>query len=130
MSYLASLHINTKRVHPYPYDVPAIRYAKHIDLSNNITFIIGENGSGKSTLLESLACRLQLPHMDGKGYGKKCFDAARRLLQYLELEWEIERSVDFFFRAEDFGDYLNSVHRTDVALHNQMNLGDKLPNHT
>tara|TARA_R110001592_G_scaffold49617_7_gene154561 strand:+ start:530 stop:1318 length:789 start_codon:yes stop_codon:yes gene_type:complete len=129
MSYLSSLHINTVKEHPYPYDVPAIKYAKHIDLSNSITFIIGENGSGKSTLLESLACRLQLPHMDGKGYGKKCFDAAKRLLPYLELEWHIERSVGFFFRAEDFGDYLNSIHRTDVDLHNQMNLGDEVPDH-
>jgi len=102
--------------------VPAIRHAKHIDVSNKITFIIGENGSGKSTLLESIACRLQLPHMDGNGYGKKSFDAAKRLIPYLELEWDIERSVGFFFRAEDFGDYINSVHRNDINLHNQ--LGD------
>jgi predicted ATPase len=129
MVYLSSLHINTDKRHPYPYDIPAIKFAKHIDLSNKITFIIGENGCGKSTLLESLACRLQLPHMDGGGYGKKCFDAARWLLPYLELEWHIERSVGFFFRAEDFGDYLNSVHRTDVDLHNQMNLGDKVTEH-
>lgn len=51
MTYLSSIHINTERKHPYPYDVPAIKYAKHIDLSNNVTFIIGENGTGKSTLL-------------------------------------------------------------------------------
>tara|TARA_R110002096_G_scaffold408655_1_gene607858 strand:- start:407 stop:1198 length:792 start_codon:yes stop_codon:yes gene_type:complete len=130
MTYLSSLHINTKRIHPYPYDVPAIKYAKHIDLSNQITFLIGENGSGKSTLLESLACRLQLRHMDGVGYGKKCFDAAKKLLPYLELEWSIERSIGFFFRAEDFGDYLNSIHRADVDLHNQMNyLDDEVPDH-
>lgn len=94
-------------------------------MSNNITFIIGENGSGKSTLLESIAFRLQLPHMDGWSYDKKCFEAARKLLPYLELKWNIERSVGFFFRAEDFGDYLNSVHRTDVNLHNQMEYLDQ-----
>lgn len=127
MSYLSSLHINTDKRHPYPYDIPAIRFAKHIDLSNKITFIIGENGCGKSTLLESLACRLQLPHMDGRGYEKKCFDAAKRLLPYLELKWKIERSVGFFFRAEDFGDYLNSAHRVDVDLHKQMSLDDDIP---
>lgn len=129
MSYISSLNINTLKKHPYPYDVPAIKYAKHIDLSNQITFIIGENGTGKSTLLESLACRLQLPHMDGSGYGKKCFDAAKRLLPYLELEWDIERSVGFFFRAEDFGDFLNSIHRADVALHNDLNMDGEVPNH-
>lgn len=128
MPYLKSLNINTNRIHPYPYDVPAIKYAKHIDVSDKITFIIGENGSGKSTLLESIAYRLQLPHMDGSGYGKKCFDAARKLIPHLELEWNIDRSVGFFFRAEDFGDFLNSVHRADVGLHNQMGyLNDEVP---
>lgn len=129
MVYLSSLHINTDKRHPYPYDIPAIRFAKHIDLSNKITFIIGENGCGKSTLLESLACRLQLPHIDGLGYEKKCFDAAKRLLPYLELEWQMERSVGFFFRAEDFGDFINSAHRRDVDLHKQMSLDDEIPEH-
>ena len=67
--------------------------------------------------------------MDGKGYDKKCFDAAKKLLQYLELEWDIERSVGFFFRAEDFGDYLNSIHRSDIKLDNQMGLNDDVPEH-
>ena len=130
MPYIKSININTDRTHPYPYDVPAIKHAKNIDVSSPITFLIGENGSGKSTLLESIAYRLQLPHMDGSGYGKKCFDAARKLIPYLELEWDIERSVGFFFRAEDFGDFLNSVHRLDVDLNNQMNyLNDEVPSH-
>lgn len=130
MPYLSSIRMNIDREHPYPYNVPAIKFARNIELSDNITFIIGENGSGKSTLLEAIAYRLQLPHMDGRGYDKKCFDAARKLLPFLELEWNMERSVGFFFRAEDFGDYLNSVHRADVDLHNQMGLGDNdIPDH-
>lgn len=120
MSYLAALHINTDKKHPYPYNVPAILAAKQIDLSNPVTFFIGENGSGKSTLLEAIAYRLRLTQMDQGGYIKKSYDAARSLLPYLELKWNIERSSGFFFRAEDFGDYMNSVHRVDVNLHNQM----------
>ncbi len=130
MPYLASIDIDTDRTHPYPYNVPAIRFAKKIDLSNPITFIIGENGTGKSTLLETIAYRLQLPHMDGYGYAKKCFDAARTLTPSVVLDWNIERSVGFFFRAEDFGDYLNSVHRTDASLQEQMgDLGTEVPKH-
>ncbi|WP_139958887.1 AAA family ATPase [Flavicella sediminum] len=130
MPYLSKIHLHTERRHPYPFDVPAIKHAKHIDVSNKITFLIGENGCGKSTLLETVACRLQLPHMDGVGYGKKCFDAAKSLLPYLDLEWSIERSVGFFFRSEDFGDYLNSVHRLDMNLQNQMGLDDHdVPRH-
>ena len=52
------------------------------------------------------------------------------MLPNLELKWSIERSVGFFFRAEDFGDYLNSIHRADVGLHNQMgDLDGEVPNH-
>lgn len=130
MPFLSTIHINSNKVHPYPYDVPAVKYAKHIDVSNQVTFIIGENGSGKSTLLETIACRLQLPHMDGYGYAKKSFDAAKALLPFLELEWTIENPIGFFFRAEDFGDYLNSVNRQDIKLHNDMmELQGKVPQH-
>lgn len=129
MPYLSSLHIDTERKNPFPYSVPAIKYAKHIDLSNNITFLVGENGTGKSTLLETLACRLQLPHMDGYSYNKPCFDAAKTLAPYLEMEWNIERSVGFFFRAEDFGDYLNSIHRIDRDLEIQFDLDAEVPSH-
>lgn len=129
MPYLSTININTVREHPFPYDVPAIKYAKNLDFSNHVTLLVGENGTGKSTLLEAIACRLQLPHLDGNSYFKNSFDAAKTLLPYLELQWKIERSVGFFFRAEDFGDYLNSVHRTGATIENQMGLGDDVPKH-
>lgn len=121
MPYISKLNINTVRTHPYPFDIPAIKFAKNLDVSNNVTFLVGENGTGKSTLLEAIACRLQLPHMDGSSYAKSSFDAAKTLLPLIELTWSIERSVGFFFRAEDFGDYLNSVHRVGISIENQMN---------
>lgn len=130
MPYLKTININTNRTHPFPYDIPAIKHAKDLDVSSPITFLVGENGTGKSTLLEAIACRLQLPHMDGSGYSKNTFDAAKTLLPYLELTWQIDRSVGFFFRAEDFGDFLNSVHRSGLTIENQMgDLGEDVPKH-
>lgn len=130
MPYINSLSINTEKEHPFPYDVPAIKYAKGIDLSNEINFFIGDNGTGKSTLIESIAFRLQLPHMDGSGYSKKAFNAAVTLSPYLELTFDIDRPVGFFFRAEDFGDYLNSIDRRDAVLHSQMkSLEGEVPDH-
>lgn len=96
MSYLKLIRINTDKTQPFPYNIPAIKYANHIEFNSSITFLVGENATGKSTLLETIACRLQLPHMDGSGYQKKCFDAAKTLLQYLELEWPKKRSIGFF----------------------------------
>lgn len=120
MPYINSLSFNTTKKNPFPYDVPGIKYAKNIDLSNEINFFIGDNGTGKSTLIESIAFRLQLPHMDGSGYTKKAFSAAVTLAPYLELTFDIDRPVGFFFRAEDFGDYMNSIDRSDAVLHSQM----------
>ncbi|MGB7395479.1 MAG: AAA family ATPase [Pricia sp.] len=130
MSYLSSLTIDSERTNPFPFDIPAVRYAKYIKFKSPVTFIIGDNGTGKSTLLETLAFRLQLPHMDGAGYGKKGFEAAKALLPYLKLEWAIERSVGFFFRAEDFGDFLNSIDRQDSKMHGQLDsLHGEVPEH-
>lgn len=129
MPYISSLNIETERTNPFPYNVPAVKFAKNIQFKTSVTFI-GDNGTGKSTLLETLAFRLQLPHMDGAGYGKKGFDAAKALLPFLKLNWTSERSIGFFFRAEDFGDLLNSVDRSDAELHGQLqSLEGEVPDH-
>lgn len=117
MSLLHSFSIEPGRRHPFPYSVPSVRFAKDIALDDKITFFIGDNGTGKSTLLETLAYRLQLPHIDGSGYQKSSFDAARKLLPFLELETGRDHTIGFFFRAEDFGDFINSVDRRDEELH-------------
>jgi len=130
MPYLSSISIKPERTNPFPFNIPAVKFAKNIQFKSPVTFIIGDNGTGKSTLLETLAFRLQLPHMDGAGYGKKGFEAAKAVLPYLKLDWASERSVGFFFRAEDFGDLLNSIDRTDAKLHAQLkDLEGQVPNH-
>jgi len=130
MPYINSININCEKTNPFPYNVYAIKYAKQIDLAHKINFLIGDNGTGKSSLLETIAYRLQLPHMDGSDYSKKSFQAARKLLPYLELKFDINRPRGFFFRAEDFGDYLNSVNRADAGLHRDLkSLEGEVPDH-
>lgn len=121
MSYLASMQFLTEKTEPFPYNVKSVLYREPIDLSNKITFFIGDNGSGKSTLIEALAYRLQLPHMDGSTYAKSSFDAAKLLQSCLEVNYNIQRAIGFFFRAEDFGDLINSVDRRNFVLHEQLN---------
>ena len=120
MPYIKKVHMNLEQSSPYPYNVPAIKFAKDIWLDNPISFFIGDNGTGKSTLIESIAYRLQLPHMDGAEYPMRSYEGAWALSKYIQLTFAIDRPIGFFFRAEDFGDYLNSVQRQDVNLHNQL----------
>ncbi len=130
MPYIARFSLNPPRSHPFPFDIPSVRFAKDIDLGAAVTCFVGDNGMGKSTLLEVLAYRLQLPHMDGTGYGGRGFAAAKKLLPFLTVEFAVHRTVGFFFRAEDFGDLLNSVDRQDQRLHAQLEeLHGDVPGH-
>lgn len=38
----------------YLRNIPAIKSLNSLELSNPVTFFVGENGSGKSTLLEAI----------------------------------------------------------------------------
>lgn len=130
MSYISKIHIDIPRTNPFPFNVSAVKYAKNIDLDAPVNFFVGDNGTGKSTLIETLAYRLQLPHMDGSNYNKESFNASKMLLPFLEIDYVIERTIGFFFRAEDFGDYLNSVDRADAKLSNQLeDLESEVPAH-
>ncbi len=130
MPFIKSFSIEPDVKHPFPFNLSAVQNAKNIILNDRITFIIGDNGTGKSTLLETLAFRLQLPHMDGSEYSKPSFNTARRLLPYLHLKWNMMRSIGFFFRAEDFGDLINSVYRSDQALYRSLqSLKGEVPDH-
>jgi|TARA_R110000822_G_scaffold146764_2_gene285876 predicted ATPase len=116
VSYISKVSIDCPREQPFPFDISAVKYAKGLDFSNPITFIIGDNGTGKSTLLETIAFRLQLPNMDGSSYSKRGFEAARILMEYLSIEWAIDRPRGFFLRAEDFGNLLNGIQNEDNRL--------------
>ena len=130
MPYIKTVTIDSEGKNRFPFNVPGIKHAKNIDLSSPINFIIGDNGTGKSTLIEAIAFRLQLPHMDGSDYSKRSFQSAVDIAPYLDLTFNIERTIGFFFRAEDFGDYLNSVDRRDAALHAQLtDLKGQVPDH-
>lgn len=109
MSFLKSFSINTEKKNPFPFNIDAVKWAKTINLNSKITIFIGDNGCGKSTLLETIALKLNLPLIGGYIKTHAGFDAARLLQPYTEIEWKRQTSKGFFFRAEDFSDFVNSV---------------------
>ncbi len=126
MPFLKSVSFPKLSGSAFPYNVPSIKNLDSIEFNSPVTFIIGDNGTGKSTLIETIACWLQLPHMDGNSYSKESFSAARKLAMDLKVEWNIDLPTGFFFRAEDFGDYMNSVDRKEVELRRQFDVDDEV----
>jgi predicted ATPase len=111
MPFIKSFSINTDKENPFPFNIPAIKFAKKIMLDARVTIFVGDNGSGKSTLLESIALYLNIPLIGGFIGSHNGFEAARILKPYLEIEWKNQTSKGFFFRAEDFSDFVNSVEK-------------------
>jgi predicted ATPase len=122
MAFIRSFSINTDKQHPFPFNIPAIKYAREVALSESVTIFVGDNGTGKSTLLESLACRLNVPLIGGFMGEEKSFTAARILKPCLEITWRRETAKGFFFRAEDFSHFLDSVERE--RMKRNMELGE------
>jgi predicted ATPase len=48
-------------LHPFPFNIPAMRLAREVLPDRPVTIFVGDNGCGKSTLPESIADRLDLP---------------------------------------------------------------------
>ena len=94
MSFIKSFSINTNKQQPFPYNIPAVRFAKNITL-DKINIFIGDNGSGKSTLLETIAYAIDLPLIGGYIKEVKDFEAARILKPYLQLDWKRDTQVGF-----------------------------------
>lgn len=112
MAIIRSFSINTDQQHPFPYNIPAVRYARSVELGEKITIFVGDNGCGKSTLLEGLAYYLDLPLIGGRiGGASPSFLAAKTLKPFFEVHWKWELRKGFFFRAEDFSQFIDNADR-------------------
>jgi predicted ATPase len=116
MSFIHSFSVNTTKINPFPFNIPAVQFAKDIELNAQVTIFVGDNGSGKSTLLEALALNAGLPLIGGHIANHPGFDAARLLQPYLKIDWKRQTYQGFFFRAEDFSDFINSVEKDRLKI--------------
>lgn len=120
MPFIQSFSINTERQHPFPFNIPAVKFARDIALDSRITIFVGDNGSGKSTLLESLAFYLNVPLIGGFIGSRPGFEAAAVIKPFLDVAWKWQTKQGFFFRAEDFSDFINSVEREKNKIANDL----------
>jgi predicted ATPase len=116
VTFIKSFTINTDRQQPFPFNIPAVRFARNVVLDEKVTIFVGDNGCGKSTLLEALALVLTLPLIGGFIGDSAGFEAAKLLKPHLEIDWKREVRKGFFFRAEDFSHFVNAVDREKAKI--------------
>lgn len=94
----------------YPFSVPSIKSMNELELTSNVTFLVGENGSGKSTLLEGIAdvCGFNTAG-GGRNNTYEVHAAESALGDHLRLSWMPKITNGFFLRAESFYQFASHI---------------------
>nr|WP_318540291.1 AAA family ATPase [Terribacillus saccharophilus] len=98
----------------YPYSIPAIKQLDELELTNPVTFFVGENGSGKSTLMEAIADICGFNTAGGGRNNTYDLEASEvALSDHIRLSWSPKVTNGFFLRAESF--YHFASHIDDIG---------------
>jgi len=101
MIYLKKIVHKKKTVaNHYPYNIPAIQTMDQLDISQPITFFIGDNGSGKTTLLETLVCMTKTVNLIDED--KNTMSGPRKLAKDFDLVWQQKSFRGFYLKAQSF----------------------------
>jgi predicted ATPase len=90
----------------YPFSLEIFQKTGTLNLTQPLTFFIGENGTGKSTLLKAIALRCSI-HIwrDEEGYARRVFyqnKYAEELYKFIEVEWTAGAVPGSYFDSEIF----------------------------
>ena len=111
MTFIRSFTIDTEKKHPFPFNIPAVKFARDVEVGEQVTIFVGDNGCGKSTLLEAIAMSIDIPLIGGRiGGGSASFEAAKEIKPFLKIDGR-DTHKGFFFRAEDFSQFIDGVDR-------------------
>ncbi len=96
----------------YPLSAPVIKNLNRLPLDSPITLLAGDNGSGKTTLMETLARKLGAVRIDGElACALPKLGSFASVDRALRLEMSRHPGRCFYFHAEGFVRYLDSLHR-------------------
>ncbi len=97
----------------YLNSIPSLASLSLLELTQPVTFLVGENGSGKSTLLEAIAVAFGFnPEGGSRNYSFSTADTHSGLYRYLTLQKGPYRPKDgFFLRAESFYNTASEIDR-------------------
>lgn len=98
--FLRRIELQGNRIpsfHTYPFSIPAIKSLGQLDLTNMVTFLVGENGTGKSTLLEAIADKAGFNTAGGGRNNYYDVSASESALgDYIRLSWMSKATNGFF----------------------------------
>ncbi|WP_342599017.1 AAA family ATPase [Psychrobacillus sp. FSL H8-0483] len=102
----------------YPFTIPTINKLTELELTNRVTFLVGENGTGKSTLLEGIADNCEFNTAGGSRNNLYEVDASESALgKHLRLSWMPKVTNGFFLRAETFYQFASHVDDSESTRH-------------
>ncbi|MEI4770212.1 AAA family ATPase [Psychrobacillus sp. FJAT-51614] len=108
--FLKKITISRDHEEGYPFSIPTIKHLKELELTNNVTFLVGENGTGKSTLLEGIADNCEFNTAGGSRNNVYEVDASESALgKYIRLSWMPKITNGFFLRAESFYQFASHI---------------------
>lgn len=94
----------------YPFALPSFRQLEEIEITDSVTFFVGENGSGKSTLLEAVAYQCGFHTAGGsRNHSYEVERSEASLGDYIRLSWLPKQTNGFFLRAESFYQFASHV---------------------
>ncbi len=120
MIHLRAIRLNpipAEQAEQFPFNIPAVRHFRQVELTAPVTFLVGENGSGKSTFLEALATAVGAYTVGSEDVERdSSLDHVQELANLLRLVWRIKIHQGFFLRAEDFFGYVKRLNRMEAEL--------------
>lgn len=102
----------------YVWDLPAIQNTREVELSDTVTFFVGENGSGKSTLLEAVAVNWGFNAEGGSvDFNFSTAETHADFYKGIALEKSALLPEDgYFLRAESFYNVASQVEKLGLNL--------------
>lgn len=104
--FIQKINIDWNKIDADSYlrNIPTIKDLQSLELSNSVTFFVGENGSGKSTLLEAIAVAWGFnPEGGTKNYNFSTYDSHSDLHDAIHLVKGYKKAGwGYFLRAESF----------------------------
>ncbi|MGH8002849.1 MAG: AAA family ATPase, partial [Brasilonema sp.] len=105
----------------FPFNITIVKAFKEINFHSQVTFFVGENGSGKSTFLEAIAAGVGSITVGGEDIQQdQTLDHARQLSTKLKFFWQKKTRRGFFFRAEDFLNFVRRMKTLSQELEEQV----------